>query len=166
MPVFLANRSNLQTKRLHHRLKQRLYTDGTYTDTRLERTSPRDPGTYRVTAETDTQTFLNDSAYPTATARIEVGFELFTADPHEHYWINWIEADRDLLVGWHQDETHPDLGPVHLQVSHGDEPVAHESPTFIDAHPLDVFSRRLAELPTVVQAVEWVDGRATGLDLR
>lgn len=121
MPVFLANRANLQTKRLHQRLKHRLQTDGTYTSARLERTSPRDPGTYRVTAETDARTVLDDSAYPTTTARIEVGFELFTADPHEHYWLNWIVPDQDLLVGWHQDGTHPDLGPVHLQVNDGQE---------------------------------------------
>lgn len=166
MPVFLANRANLQTKRLHQRLKHRLQTDGTLTNTRLERTSPRDPGTYRVKAETDARTVLDDSEYPTRTARVEVGFELFTADSHEHYWLNWIEPDRDMLVGWHQDETHPNLGPVHLQVNDGHEPVGHESATFIDAHPLDVFSRRLVELPEVVQAVEWVDGRPNGLALR
>jgi hypothetical protein len=75
-----------------------------------------------VTAETDAQTFLHDSAYPTATARIEVGLELFTVDTHEHNWLNWIEPDRDLLVGWHQDETHPNLGPVQLPVNDGYDP--------------------------------------------
>lgn len=165
MPVFLANRSNLQTKRLHKRLQHRFQTDAVFANARLERAKPRDPGPYRVKAQTDPQAFLGDRTYPTTSARIEIGFDLFTADLHGHYWLNWIEPDRNLLVGWHQDDTHSDLGEVHLQVSDGDRPVAHEPATFIDAHPLDVFSQRLKRLPTVVQAVEWSGGRPSGFDL-
>jgi hypothetical protein len=35
-------------------------------------------------------------------------------------------------VGWHQDDTHGDLGPVPLEVSDGATPVAQEPAEFID----------------------------------
>jgi hypothetical protein len=66
-------------------------------------------------------------------------------------------------VGWHQDDTHDDLGPVHLQVNDGATPVTHEPAPFIDSHPLDVVERRLTSLPDAVRAVEWEQGRPVGL---
>jgi len=98
------------------------------------------------------------------TARVEIGFQLQTGDPYEYYWFNWIEPVRSLLVGWHQDDTHDDLGPVHLQVNDGTTPVAHERAEFIDSHPLDVVERRLASLRDAVRAVEWEQGRPVGID--
>ena len=98
------------------------------------------------------------------TARVEIGFRLQTGEPHDSYWFNWIEPDRSLLVGWHQEDTHDDLGPVHLQVTDGATPVAHEPAEFIDSHPLDVVERRLNSLPDAVLAVEWEPGRPVGLD--
>jgi hypothetical protein len=164
MTVFLANRENLQTRRLHDRISSRLQSDPAFTAVRRERTSARDPGAYRVVAGTDPESFLDVSSYPTSDARIEVGFDLAVSDSDEHYWFNWLEPTRGLLVGWHRDATHEDLGPVHLQVNDGGESVVHEPATFFDAHPLAVVERRLATLPTVVRAVEWADGRPTGLD--
>lgn len=38
----------------------------------------------------------------------------------------WIESDRSMLVGWHQDEMHDDLGPVQLQVNDGSTPIDHQ----------------------------------------
>jgi hypothetical protein len=67
-------------------------------------------------------------------------------------------------VGWHQDDTHDDLGPVHLQLNDGATPVAHESAAFIDSHPLDVAERRLDSLRYAVLAVEWEQGRPVGFD--
>ena len=108
--------------------------------------------------------FLDDEEYPVPTARVEIGFQLQTGDPYEYYWFNWIEPVRSLLVGWHQDDTHDDLGPVHLQVNDGTTPVAHERAEFIDSHPLDVVERRLASLRDAVRAVEWEQGRPVGID--
>lgn len=163
MAIFLANRGNLQSRRLHDRLKNRLQSEDPYSKARLERASPRDPGPFRVVAETDPRELLERPGYPTSRARLEVGFDLFTTDDHEYYWFNWVEPDREMLVGWHRDDTHSDLGAVHLQVNDGDAPVVHESAELIDSHPLDVFSRRLATLPAVVEAVEWDGDRPTGL---
>jgi hypothetical protein len=161
MVVFLANRANLQNKRLHDRIGNRL--SGEFENVRQRRAEPREAGPYRAVAELNPRQFFDDE-YPVATARVEVGFQLQTGAPHEYYWFNWIEPDRSLLVGWHRDDTHDDLGPVHLQVNDGATPVTHEPAGFIDSHPLDVVERRLASLPDAVLAVEWEQGRPVGLD--
>lgn len=162
MVVFLANRANLQEKRLHDRIQNRL--SGAFENVRRRRAEPREPGPYRVVAEVDPREFLGDGEYPVTTARVEIGFQLQTSDPYEYYWFNWIEPDRSLLVGWHQDDTHDDLGPVHLQVNDGTTPVAHEPAQFIDSHPLDVVERRLDSLRDMVLAVEWDQERPVGFD--
>jgi hypothetical protein len=162
MVVFLANRSNLQSKRLHDRIRNRF--DGEFETVRRRRAEPRESGPYRVVADVNPRQFLDNDEYPVTTGRVEVGFQLQTGEPHEYYWFNWIEPERSLLVGWHQDDTHGNLGPVHLQVDDGATPVAHESAQFIDSHPLDVVERRLDSLRKVVLAVEWEQGRPAGLD--
>lgn len=162
MVVFLANRANLQNKRLHDRIQNRL--SGTFENVRRRGAEPREAGPYRVVAEVDPRQFLDDDEYPVTTARVETGFQLQTGEPYEHYGFNWIEPDRSLLVGWHQDDTHDDLGPVHLQVNNGATPVAHEPSEFIDSHPLDVVERRLNSLRDAVLAVGWEQGRPVGLD--
>jgi hypothetical protein len=161
MVIFLANRANLQSKRLHDRIQNRL--SGEFENVRRRRAEPREAGPYRVVAEVDPRQFLGDDEYPVTTARIEIGVQLQTGEPHEYYWFNWIEPERSLLVGWHQD-AHDDLGPVHLQVNDGATPVAHEPAQFIDAHPLDVVERRLNSLRDAVLAVELEQGRPVGLD--
>jgi len=162
MVVFLANRANLQSKRLHDRIQNRL--SGAFENVRRRRAEPREPGPYRVVADANPRPFLSDDEYPVTTARVEIGFHLQTGEPHEYYWFNWIEPDRRLLVGWHQDDTHDDHGPVHLQVSDGATPVAHEPAQFIDSHPLDVVERRRNSLRDVILAVEWEQGQPVGFD--
>ncbi|MFB6282864.1 MAG: hypothetical protein ABEK59_02890 [Halobacteria archaeon] len=160
MVVFLANRVNLQTKRLHDRIKNRL--GGEFDDLRRRRSEPREPGRYRVVAELDPHRYL-EADYPARDARIEIGFRLKTGEPYEYYWFNWIEPDRSMMVGWHQDDTHDDLGPVHLQVNDGATPVTRKPAEFIDTHPLDVVQRRLRSLIGVVTSVEWKQDRPVGL---
>ncbi|MGM0371674.1 MAG: hypothetical protein ACQEQJ_04115 [Halobacteriota archaeon] len=162
MVVFLANRANLQQKRLHDRIQSRL--SGEFENVRRRRAEPREAGPYRVVAEVAPRQFLDDDGYPVTAARIEIGFQLQTGDPYEYYWFNWIEPERNLLVGWHQDETHDELGPVHRQVNDGGTPVAHESATFLDSHPLAVVDYRLNSLRDVIPAVEWAQGRPVGID--
>ena len=162
MVVFLANRANLQSKRLHDRIQNRL--SGTFENVRRRRAEPHESGPYRVVADVNPRQFLGNDEYPVATARVEVGFQLRTGKPHEYYWFNWIEPERSLLVGWHQDDTHDNLGPVHLQVNDGATPAAHEPAQFIDAHPLDIVERRLSSLRGAVLAVEWKQGRPIGYD--
>ena len=160
--VFLANRANLQSRRLHDRIQNRL--SGEFENVRRRRAEPREAGAYRVVAAVDPRQFLGDDEYPVTTARVEIGIQLQTCEPHEYYRFNWVEPDRSLLVGWHQDDTHDDLGPVHLQVNDGATPVAHEPAQFIDAHPLAVVERRLNSLRDAIPAVKWEQGRPVGLD--
>lgn len=162
MVVFLANRANLQSKRLHDRIKRRLGAE--FENVRLRRAEQREPGPYRVVGEVDPRTFLNDGGYPATAARIEVGFQLRTEKSHEYYWFNWLEPGRGLLVGWHQDDTHGDLGPVHVQVDDGGTTVDRRPARFVDTHPLDVVERRLGTVGDAVTAVEWTDERPTGFD--
>ena len=162
MVVFLANWANLQSKRLHDRIQNQL--SGEFENVRRRRAEPREAGPYRVVAEVDPRQFLDDDEYSVATGRVEIGFQLQTGEPHEYYWFNWIEPERNLLVGWHQDDTHDDLGPVHLQINDGATPVAHEPAQFIDSHPLDVVERRLNSLRDAILAVKWEQGRPVGPD--
>ena len=165
--IFLANRSNLQLRRLHReRIANRFESDNVFSDVRFCRAGIRSPGKYRVVAEVDARLFLDDTSYPTSEARIEVGFDYVGSSDRDQYWINWIESDRSLLVGWHQDETHPEFGEVHLQVSNENTTVEHLPAEFIDSHPLDVLSRRLNQLPQTVEAVQWQDSRPIGFDFK
>jgi hypothetical protein len=162
MVVFLANRANLQSKRLHDRIQNRL--SGEFDTVRRRRAEPRETGPYRVVGDVNPRQFLGDDTYPVTTARLEVGFQLQTEEPYEYYWINWIEPERSLLVGWQQDEMHDDLGPVHLQVNDGSTPVAHEPAQFIDSHPLDVVEHRLESLHDAILAIKWEQDRPTDFD--
>lgn len=162
MVVFLANRANLQSKRLHDRIKNRLGTE--FDNVRRRRAEPREAGPYRVIGDVNPRQFLGDE-YPVTTARVEIGFQLQTSEPDEYYWFNWVEPERNLLVGWHQDDTHGDLGPVHLQVNDGATAVDHQPARFIDSHPLDVIEHRHNSLHDAVVAVKWEQERPVGLDL-
>jgi len=157
MVVFLADRSNLQTKRLHDRIKQMLKSE--FRNVRRRRAEPTEPGAYRVVGETDPQAFLGNEDHPATTARVEIGFRLRTDDTYERYWINWIESDRETLVGWHQDDTHEDLGPVHLQMNHGSEVTERKTAEFVDSHPLDVVARRVDALKDIVPSADFEEGR-------
>lgn len=153
MVVFLANRANLQARRLHDRIANRLR--GHCETVQRRRAEPHELGPYRVVGAVTPRRFLGVDSYPTDSARIEIGFRLETEVSHEHYWCNWIESDRQLAVGWHQDGSHEEWGPVHLQLDSGESVVDRQAATFIDAHPLAVVARRLVSLPEVVQSVTW-----------
>lgn len=164
MVSFLANRGNIRVRQLHRRITNRFRSDSRFGTVRLRASEEREPGPYRVVAEADPRQLVEESSYPGSKGRIETGFRLLDDHPHEHCWCNWIEPDRDLLVGWHRDRTHPDLGPTHLQVTHAGRTVAREAARFVDEHPMAVVEARLQQLPGVLERVEWEDGRVVGID--
>lgn len=164
MVVFLADRGDVQARQLHRRVRNRFKTDGYFHEVQLRIAGARAPGPYRVVARTDPRLFLDDETYPVAIARIEVGFDLRGRGNRDHYWFNWIEPERDFLLGWHQDDDHPALGPVHVQVSQGGEPIEHASATFVDAHPMAVLDARLDQLRDVLSRVVWREGTVSGID--
>lgn len=163
MVVFLANRANIQLKRLHRRIKNRFQSENHFQSVRLRVAEPREPGPYRVEAQITPQSFLDDTAYPVSDARIEVGFEQPSHVNHEFYWFNWIEPDRQFLLGWHQDDDHPEHGNVHIQVNDSETAIEHEPATFVDKHPMAIVAMRLEQLPAAVGAVDWRNGTAVGL---
>jgi hypothetical protein len=61
------------------------------------------------------------------------------------------------MVGWHQDGTHMDLGECHLQLDYEGETVQRAEAEFIDAHPLNVFDRRIGDMVDVLDALTWED---------
>lgn len=161
--VFLANRANLQNKRLHRRIRTCLQNEAGCRSVQLRVASHREPGPYSVIAEADPQQWLKTTDYPVETGRLEVGFDVETGTGYDHYWINWIEPERQLLLCWHQDTDHPDLGPVHLQLAHGDAVIDREMVEFLDDHPLSVFEVRLGQIPSAVTDIEWKDDHALSL---
>jgi hypothetical protein len=117
-----------------------------------------------VVGSVNPRAFLDEASYPTEIARIEIGFRLRMDDPDEQHWFNWIEPNRKMLVGWHQDDTHDELGPVQRQVNDGAVAVDHRPARFIDARPLDVVSRRLEKLRDLVRAIKWDGEQSVGFD--
>lgn len=164
MGPFLVGRIPGGNGRLHRRgIRNRLQQR--FVNVRVRRANRRDPGPYRVVAETSAPAFIEDDGYPVSDATLEVGFDIEqSADPFDHYWINWIEPSRSFLVGWHQDATHDDLGRVHLQVNDAGGVVTREPAQFVDGHPIAVLEARLDQLADLVRAVRWQDGRPTGID--
>ena len=162
--LFLANRTNIQARKLHKRLRNQLSSGGYFDTVQLERGPARAASPYRIYAETDPRVFLDDISYPENEGRLEVGFDINTSTPYEHYRLNWIEPNRNIMVGWHQDHDHDDLGEVHAQLNDGDTVVEHVSATFIDSHPLDVFEKRMETLPDLIKSIEWESGRPVGLN--
>lgn len=163
MVVFLANRDNIRLKRLHRRILNRLQSDGRFTDVQLRVAETRERGPYRVVARTNPRSFLGDETYPVTETRIQIGFEAQGHVDHEFYWWNWIEPGRNFLLGWHQDDDHPEDGPVHVQVSDESRVIARQPARFIDEHPMAVVEARLEQVPEALDAVEWQDGNVTGI---
>jgi hypothetical protein len=107
-----------------------------------------------VTADVNPSAFLGKSA-PVEQARLEIRFWYSTGVDREYYRINWIEPERNLMLGFHQDGDHPELGPCHIQFDYGDEPVDRHGAEFLDSHPLSVLEDRLQQLPSALDAIRW-----------
>jgi len=66
-------------------------------------------------------------------------------------------SQRDFLLGWHQDDDHPEHGEVHLQLNQSDSVVARKRAKFLDEHPMAIIEARLNQLPTTLEAIVWRD---------
>ena len=112
-------------------------------------------------ADVATTTFLG-TPYDVANARLEIRFWYPAGVDHEYYRINWIEPERNLMLGFHQDADHPDLGPCHVQLTYEDAPIDRHGATALDVHPLSALDDRLQQLPLAVDSIRW-DGDAPAL---
>ena len=156
--IFLANRANLDKRTLLKRIHNRLQTQAS------EDISPIEQVWYHTSRGNKTGVrarivpgrFL-DTTYPVGEAELHVEFDFPTTHTYDFYNIQWVESDRSLMIGWHQDETHIDLGECHFQIDHQGETVQRESAVFLDTHPLNVFDQRIEDLVSVLVALTWED---------
>ena len=157
--IFLANRANLDRRTLLTRIHKRLQTQVPNADSPVEqvwyRTSTGNKVGVRATITPDT--FLRRS-HPVDEAEWQISFDFPQTHSYDFYVIQWVESDRDLMVGWHQDETHMDLGECHLQIDYEGATVQRAEAEFLDVHPLNVLDRRIDDLVEVLDALTWEDG--------
>ncbi len=153
--IFLAGRDRYTQRTLLRDVHDRLTRQAGCDDVRY-RPSRRRPR--YVIADVDPTAFLGHS-YDAETARLEVRFWYPAGVDDEHYRINWVEPDRNLMVGFHRDADHPDLGPCHVQLDHDGTPVDRYRATVLDAHPLAVIDERLQQFSAALAAIRWENGR-------
>ncbi|GAA0669232.1 hypothetical protein GCM10009020_13950 [Natronoarchaeum mannanilyticum] len=156
--IFLANRANLDRRTLLSRLHKRLQTQVPADDAPIQRvwyhTSAGNKVGVRATI--DAPAFLGRS-YAVDDAELQVSFDFPPDREHGYYRIQWVEAKRELMVGWHQDQTHPEFGECHFQIDYRGETVQRTTAEFLDVHPLNVFDRRTTQLVDVLDSLSWDD---------
>lgn len=156
--IFLANRANLDKRTVLTRLHTKLQTQATAGDSSVERvwyhTSTGNKVGVRATI--NPELFLGTS-YPVETAELQVSFDFPSDYEYDLYTIQWVESERDLMLGWHQDATHMDLGKCHFQLDYRGKTVQRAGVSYIDAHPLNVFDQRVGDLVGVLEAMGWGD---------
>lgn len=154
--IFLTNRANLDQRHLHTRLHTWLQTQTDGDDAPIEEVRYHTSASNKVgvRATIHPPAFL-DTTYPVAEADLHVSFDFPTDRPYDYYTIQWVEPDRDFMLGWHQDDTHMELDECHLQLDHQGETVQRATANFLDRHPLNVFDQRLTDLAALLEALTW-----------
>lgn len=158
--LFLARRDRYTQRTLLRDIHDRLRNQSG-SETVRYRPSRRRPRF--VIADIDTVAFLGRS-YEVDSARLEIRFWYPADVDHEYYRINWVEPTRNLMIGFHQDGDHPELGPCHIQLDYDETPVDRYNATFLDVHPLAVLEKRLQQLPVALEAIRWQDGQPSLAD--
>ena len=156
--IFLANRANLDTRTLLTRLHNKLQTLAT------DETSPIEQVWYHTAKgnkigvrTTMTPAGFLGRSYPVDKAELQVSFDFPADATYDQYSIQWVESARDLMLGWHQDQTHMDLGECHFQIDYDGGTVQRERAEFLDVHPLNVFDRRIDDLVDILDVIDWDD---------
>lgn len=152
--IFLAGRDRYTQRSLLRDVHDRLTKQAGCEAVRY-RPSRRRPR--YVIADIDPTTFLSNSS-DVENARLEIRFRYPPDVDHEHYRINWVEPARNLMLGFHRDADHPDLGPCHIQLDYEDASVDRYAATVLDAHPLAVLDDRLQQLPAAIESIHWENG--------
>jgi hypothetical protein len=157
--IFLANRANLDKRTLLSRICNRLQTQISSEKSPVEQVWYHTSAGNKIGVRaTIVPAMFLGTAYPVDEAELQVTFDFPQTHSYDFYRIQWVESDRDLMVGWHQDETHMDLGECHFQIDHRGDTVRRAEAAFLDAHPLNVFDRRLDDLVDVLDALTWDGG--------
>jgi len=156
--IFLANRVNLDIRTLLTRIHNRLQSQASTEDSPVEQvwyhTSAGNKVGVRATI--NAPTFLGASS-PADEVELRVSFDFPPNCAYDFYKIQWVEADRELMIGWHQDETHMDLGECHFQIDYRGETVQRDEAAFLDMHPLNVYDQRIDDLVDTLNELTWED---------
>lgn len=98
----------------------------------------------RISAILDYAVFFDqgpDTCEPT------LEFEWRPHSDRDEFRIQYNEPGTPWSCGWHQDETHENLGPSHFQVDHETWTAPHrESASFTDSNPMAILETCLSEL--------------------
>lgn len=158
--IFLANRANLDKRHLLTRLHNWLQTQATAEDAPIKQVWYHTSAGNKlgVRATVNASGFL-ETTYPVEEAELHVSFDFPPNRAYDFYKIQWVDAERELMLGWHQDETHMDLGECHFQLDHQEETVQREAAMFLDVHPMNVFDQRIIDLVELVDAISWQNDR-------
>lgn len=154
--IFLANRENLDKRTLHTRIHTQLQTQVNKGESPVEQvwyhTSTGNKVGVRATI--NAPAFLG-TTYPVERAELHISFDFPPNHDYDFYTIQWVESERDLMIGWHQDETHMDLGECHFQLVYQGNTVQRETATFLDAHPLNGLDQRTDRLVEILESLTW-----------
>jgi len=158
--IFLANRANLDKRTLLARLHNHFQTQVPAEESPVEQVRYHTSAGNKVgvRATIIAPAFLGTS-YAVDAAELQVTFDFPPNQAYDFYTIQWVESERELMVGWHQDETHMDLGECHFQLDYRDETVQRATATFLDTHPLNVFDQRTDHLVEILDELTWHDER-------
>lgn len=153
--IFLANRGSLTKNKLFENLRPRMRREPGCMQVQTYPSKIR-PKCLQVRVN-PTQ-FLGQS-YPVEDAKLKIEFSFPRRKDYEYYVIEWIEPSRKLGLGWHQDETHPELDECHFQIDLDGETIERRSAKFLDTHPLDVLDQRLDQLRLLLPELDWSSGQ-------
>lgn len=153
--VFLAHRSLLDQHAAHGELHDWLAKQGGVSEVQFVPSSIR---RHEIHARLEPHILFEDAGLP-KTLDFRVSFEFPESAAHDFYGIQIIDSDRSCSIGWHQDETHPDLGECHFQLDYRGETVTRRRSVFHDAHPLGIIETRLEQFPSVFDCIDWTDDR-------
>ena len=157
--IVLADRVTLDKRtlltRIHTQLKTQAGADAPVEQVRYH---PSKANKLEVRATIRPERFL-DGSYPVSTVELHVSFDFPTEYSYDFYRIQWVDPDRELMLGWHQDDTHMNLGECHFQLDYRGDTIHRTEAAFLDRHPRNVFDHRIAQLVDVVNGLTWTNGR-------
>ena len=137
----IPGNTHLHRYEVHKRVATRLRRDPGVTAVDAE-PSPMRP--VRLAATLDRAVFF-DRNLDAGDATLE--FEWRPHPERDEFRIQYNEPGAMWSCGWHQGETHEDLGPSHFQVDHETWPAPHsESASFTDSNPMAILETCFDEL--------------------
>lgn len=137
----IPGETHLHRYEIHKRVAARLRREGGVTTVDVE-PSPMRP--VRLTATLDCAVFF-DRGPDTGEAMLE--FEWRPRADRDEFRIQYNEPGTAWSCGWHQDETHEDMGSSHFQVDHERWTTPHrESASFTDSNSMAILETCLSEL--------------------